>query len=546
MKRAGQPSRTIPSNPSGRVSFECDRRPNFHAAVPIRKPKPIALSITGNSLQAANRVSSSETASLSSSAPSAFWTYAPFSAFWDDGDADDEGRGRTGATRPRRDNDGGRGNSKGDGDGTKALKDDVMMAAVVQGQTELVSVQGQKNILTSSMGMNGASGSRVGIVPCMRATKEMMTATTDAAGAGTGAGAVVAAGVEQQHTRPVSLPAESTTTTIATAKSGSSQGQRRHSSEDGLVHGHGHEHGVGQNEDGTRCLPLSMYISNGPQPPSENVYAIPTKCRMVFHMRDEISRPHRGPGAGAAGADKTRRGSVPQQQQQRQSRQFRQTPEFPLKKSQSAKCTKTVSFKELDQWKDPSTARTAVDEDIEGKVGTKVGGEPPSAKISTRATMMRSGGEAGGVSVPMLIRPSIEGDLGTSGRSTSMPVSRVPPSSLPARPAQPRPSAQTHHRNLSTPSPSTPPSSSSSSSQTPATAGMVPRTMSTGAERSFRTKSTDLVSGGKFSRLWRSVAHRVSSHGHQHDGGQATIGGRGGGGDGAVASDLEPLVAIVS
>ncbi|KAF8939195.1 hypothetical protein EDD21DRAFT_360222 [Dissophora ornata] len=474
MRRAGQPPRKIPATATGRVSFECDQRDSQRHTT---APSP---SMDGEP-------------ALSSSAPSGFFAYAPFASF---GDSESDTAIRGLAGHPPLDSNTG----ENVGEALWAQMKNGDLSKVPQ-ESEPKPVQGTPAFFSKDN------------------EHERMSATTMASSLPTSTHA---------RAKPVSSKASEATL----------RGQRRHSSEDGLMHG-------------ARSLPLSMYMSNGQQPPTDNVYPIPSKCAMVFHMRDEVPRPK-----GMNGDEKVRGGPRPQSQ----PRVYQQKPQFPLKKSASAKCGKTVSFKEPEPWRELSTessagkavatiAATVVG--AEGAEGAKaeeplvilLGLGSPQLATCEQQTAEASSSPPACVPAIMLTRPSVDSHLQEAGsmthrleseaRHVSAPAAYPKtPSEPAARPVPTRP-GQGHHRNMSAPNTS---ALSSPSSPPP----NISRSISTGhvLAGTAAKSSKPPGSGNRFSRLWKNVAHK---YGHNHavrvqmDERPGVI---------RRGSDLEPLVTV--
>ncbi|KAF9115268.1 hypothetical protein BGX27_008389 [Mortierella sp. AM989] len=296
--------------------------------------------------------------------------------------------------------------------------------------------------------------------------------------------------------RPVS--AQATHSRAKRSSMALSREQRRHSSEDGLT-----------TSVAVRSLPLSMSLSSNGQSQPEQGLTIPTKCRMVFHMRDEVSKvksPSRE--EEKTGLSEKKGGCTPQQE----PRQY-QRP-VPLKKNPSNKGVKRVSFKEPEPWREsPAVPATLATEAVESLV---VLSEPSeleqvleydSTVIATSTTATDSTQS----SIDTVIEPLV--------RSSSAPPRT--PSKISTPSAQPRPSRPTnvHQRNMSAPSLSAFAASSANSDIPVNIQGSQP-------QKGSKSKSGS-GPGNRFSRLWKNVAQKYShNHGIRADHGPGSMIGR--------------------
>ncbi|KAF9950635.1 hypothetical protein BGZ70_001285, partial [Mortierella alpina] len=342
MKRASQPPRTLPAS-TGRVSFEC-------GSVDEKRPVSVPSSASPVSISAAKAPQDNL---LSSSAPSAYLTcYTPFSAFSDDdvvvapktmcytnghGKQASDGREKEPLYRqehPQR------------GDRRASFRDNDAILDVAQAKTSnapLPTDQDTRALLASRRAPPSSA-------PAASFTAAAVTiATEETANNNSGNHLRAAPGIPtraqstktKRSSEPGSVPPPSM------------REQRRHSSEDGLIN--------------TRILAMCLSRSHQ-EPPIDDEFAIPSKCRMVFHMRDEVSKVKgqlstTTTAAAAAGREEDKTGlgakrNFRPQQQPRQQRYNNNDPmqqqpmrEFGLKKSASTKCAKSVSFKEPEPWK---------------------------------------------------------------------------------------------------------------------------------------------------------------------------------------------------
>ncbi|KAF9345336.1 hypothetical protein BGX26_003258 [Mortierella sp. AD094] len=259
-----------------------------------------------------------------------------------------------------------------------------------------------------------------------------------------------------------------------------SREQRRHSSEDG-------------------------------QSQPEQGFVIPTKCRMVFHMRDEVSKV-KGPSAeeDKTGLSEKRGGYTPQQQ----PRQYQRPA--PPKKTGSNKCAKRVSFKEPEPWREacaeaPEAVATAAAEAVESLAVLL---EPvESEHVRESDTTVSTVSTTATRSTPTLIKKK-ETAVDSLVRSSSVPprapskVSNPPPSTPPnySRPTN------GHQRNMSEPL--------FSAFAAPSTGSNILNSTN-GSQSQKGSKST---SGNRFSRLWKNVAQKYGhSHGIQADHGASVM-----------------------
>ncbi|KAF9138330.1 hypothetical protein BG015_002428 [Linnemannia schmuckeri] len=355
--------------------------------------------------------------------------------------------------------------------------------------------------------------------------------------------------------------------------------QRRHSSEDGLA---------SYRRSASSSPPTSCIVDNI----NNNKYAIPPKCRMVFHMRDEVPRPREEDKTGLS--EKRFYQYRPQPQPRARIHSLSSSPDqgqeegsmlspltsspAPMKKPNSGKCVKMVSFKEPEPWRDvtPPPPPHQPPSSLSSSAETEKQGDPHDTKLArmlfTRLdipTIMvtepqqqkQSASASASASTPIAVRRPISEPIlsgGSTVLSTSSPLSSSSsPSSSAHRHIQatrkksatppprlsstslPSPSSSAddplssttsrHRRNLSMPVQSTSPSSPSSN---------VPRRMQAGQGPMVEEPKTK--SGNKLLRLWRSATQKYGNHHHHHNhqsnGGIGFLGGKG--------SDLEPLVSM--
>ncbi|KAF9994522.1 hypothetical protein BGZ80_000723 [Entomortierella chlamydospora] len=202
-------------------------------------------------------------------------------------------------------------------------------------------------------------------------------------------------------------------------------------------------------------------------------FVIPTKCRMVFHMRDEVSKD-KGSSVeeDKTGLSEKRGGCTPQQQ----PRQYQRPA--PVKKTGSNKCAKRVSFKEPEPWREACA-----------EASEAVASVPVEAVESLAVLPVESGSTISTASVTKST-PAIDSLV----RSSSVPskVLNSPPSTPPTNKLQ---------RNMSTPP--------SSAFDAPSAGSYIINNK----EGSQSQKGTKSVSGNRFSRLWKNVSQK---YGHNH------------------------------
>ncbi|KAG0197741.1 hypothetical protein BGX28_008736 [Mortierella sp. GBA30] len=538
MKHAFELPRTTPTL-TGRVSFECER---------IDEGRPTSLPSHLSPVSVSATTESSEVEILSTSAPSSYVShYTPFSAFGDDDDVNNA------AVIPKRSKSYSKGQSKRavyaqgrqehQEERWAPFRDNHETQSEKVTQTELstpVQNEGQdaRALLVSRRASSSSAptGAFVTIDTC---TTEPTTTTT-----------TIRAQLNNKTTARFSEPGLMSSCSVSRA-------QRRHSSEDGLIN--------------TRFLAMCLSRSQQ-QPPIDDDFAIPSKCRMVFHMRDEVSKvkeQQQVPGGGTE-EDKTglsaKKNFRPLQQPRQKrysemmhSRRQAEGEEMGLKKSASTKCAKSVSFKEPEPWKACSTA-AAIDSTTtastqQGAVDVKAKKRDPSVILSEPISLCPSLWEQ---------QPSPEVSATPSGRLATAPLtqpssgskkatndSNARPSSAPAaynssKTKTPSVSLQGHQRNVSAPS-----SAPSLSSTPPSSSAISTRDDSKGR------MTTPPSSGNKFSRLWKSLAQRYIHHHHQqqqqeqqqqqyphHPGVVRMHISEGPGGLIRRGSDLEPLVSV--
>ncbi|KAG9066745.1 hypothetical protein KI688_012654 [Linnemannia hyalina] len=339
--------------------------------------------------------------------------------------------------------------------------------------------------------------------------------------------------------------------------------QRRHSSEDGLA---------SYRRSASSSPPTSCIVDNI----NSNKYAIPPKCRTVFHMRDEVPRPREEEKTGLS--EKRFYQYRPQPQPRARfhslSSSSDQTQEegsilSPLtssptstKKPNGGKSAKMVSFKEPEPWRDvtppppshqpPSSLSSSSSAETEKQGGCQDTRQarmlftrldvPTIMVTEPQQQQKQSTSASSSASTPTVRRPMSEPILSggstmlsTLSSSSSSPSSAhrniqatrqksSPPSSSVAD--EPLSSSTSRHRrNLSMPVQST---SSSSSSH-------VPKRMQAGQGPMVEEPKTK--SGNKLLRLWKSATQKYGSHhSHHHNHQVGLLGGKG--------SDLEPLVSM--
>ncbi|KAF9566619.1 hypothetical protein EC968_003711 [Mortierella alpina] len=547
MKRAGQPPRSLPAS-TGRVSFECG---NVDERRPVSKPSPAS----PVSISAAK---TSQDNLLSSSAPSAYLTcYTPFSAFSDDDVA------IVPKTMCYKN---GHGKQASDGREKEPLYSQEHQQcgdrwASFRDNEDVIPDVAQEKV--SEVSLSTTDQDARALLASRRAPPSSAPAASPAAtaAAATAAAVTIAADgtASSNHLRAApGIPTRAQSTKIKRSSEPGSgpppsmREQRRHSSEDGLI--------------STRILAMCLSRSHQ-EPPIDDDFAIPSKCRMVFHMRDEVSKV-KGQTSAASGReeDKTglKRNSRPQQQprqQQRYNHDPMQQPmrEFGLKKSASTKCAKTVSFKEPEPWKTCTTTTPQASTTAESTAATttatttaplmgllsqdekrRTETEQPAVMLSEPISLCDSyaAAEQPSLATASGSHLSVESTAAGLTRPSSAPASyekRGTASSSTSAPARTR---QGHQRNLSE---SSLPSSSSSASLLNADS----------RGRTTSTTTTPPTSKSRFSRLWKSLAQRYTHH-HQHQQqqqqhphGVARLHvSDGPGGLIRRGSDLEPLVAM--
>ncbi|CAO3565935.1 unnamed protein product [Mortierella alpina] len=540
MKRASQPPRTLPS--TGRVSFECgsvdERRP-----VSVPSPSPVSIS-TATALQ---------DDLLSSSAPSSYLTcYTPFSAFSDDdmvaapkamcytnghGKQASDGREKEPLytqEHPQR------------GDRNASFRDNAALPEIAQAKTSNAPLSTDQDKTRALLASRRAPPSSA---PAASFTAAAVTIAADETANNNNNN-----NNNSNHLRAApGIPTRAQSTKIKRSSEPGSvpppsmREQRRHSSEDGLI--------------STRILAMCLSRSHQ-EPPIDDEFAIPSKCRMVFHMRDEVSKVKgQLPAATAAGREEDKTGlgakrNFRPQQQPRQQRYHNDTMpqqptrEFGLKKSTSTKCAKSVSFKEPEPWKNctqggvaataESTAATAPLIRFLGQDEKETGTEPEQVILSEPISLSSSYAAeqpSSAATTPARMHLSVESTASGLTRPSSAPASYEKSMTTSTSTAATARARQGHQRNLSE---SSLPSSTSSSAQL-SNANSRGRVNST-------TTATPPSSKSRFSRLWKSLAQRYTHH-HQHQqphGAARLHVADGPGGLIRRGSDLEPLVAMAS
>ncbi|KAF8945307.1 hypothetical protein BGZ47_002900 [Haplosporangium gracile] len=352
--------------------------------------------------------------------------------------------------------------------------------------------------------------------------------------------------------------------------------QRRHSSDDGLAF---------YRRSASSSPPTSCIVDNI----NNNKYAIPPKCRMVFHMRDEVPRPREEDKTELSEKrfyqyrpqpqPRVRIRSLYSSSDQGQEKGSMLSPltstSTPMKKPNSGKCAKMVSFKEPESWRDvtppppshqpPSSLSSSAETEKQGdphdtkqvrmlltrlNIPTIMVTEPQQQKQSTSASASASTSTPTAVRRPMS-EPILSG--GSTVLSTSSPLSS---SSSPSSSA---------HRHIQATRATSPPRFSSASSPSLSSSADGPlssttsrhhRSLSMTVQSTFSSPSSNVPrrmqagqgpmveesktkSGNKFLRLWRSATQKYGNHhhhSHQSNGGVGFLGGKG--------SDLEPLVSM--
>ncbi|KAG0304555.1 hypothetical protein BGZ98_005359 [Dissophora globulifera] len=338
-----------------------------------------------------------------------------------------------------------------------------------------------------------------------------------------------------------------------------SREQRRHSSEDGLVHG--------TTAGAARSLPLCMQMSKGgQQQATPDVYTVPPKCRMVFHMRDEVSK-YKGPIHGSEEdrtgcGEKTSRGAGDGYSPQPQPRRY------PPKKSSSNKCTKTVSFREPEPWRECLTAADDIQSTEAATIvvatatvpsymysdGVKIA-DPLAVVSESEDPPLATLKPAMALSSPLIETNLSASDLywhrnqqslsqGSHDLKKSLPTA---PGAFPLATTPAQPHHHHHQRNMSAPSVTAFIAPSSTSLPQP---GVISRSYSSGQPRTpmasgakSAKSSNSQISGNRFSRLWKSVAHKYNNnpaHGHEV---RMQVSDRPGGMVGP-RTELEPLVSM--
>ncbi|KAF9432615.1 hypothetical protein BGZ76_010557 [Entomortierella beljakovae] len=259
------------------------------------------------------------------------------------------------------------------------------------------------------------------------------------------------------------------------------KGQRRFPSEDGLTTSAAH-----------RSIPLSVCLSGNGQKGPDQGFAIPTRCKMVFHMRDEVSK---NKPDEKNGLNEKRGDSAPQQQ----PRQY-QRP-LPLKKNGSNKSVKRVSFKEPEPWRETVATVAAADTDSEAERLLAVLSESelvPELENNVSSAPL----------VTLTYTQPVQTSTDSLVRSASVPLkprTQFTNQTPPVKTTILR-STTGHHDNLSLPL---------------CTGLEVPDNQS---QSNAKSKSG---SGNKISRLWKNVAQRYShGHGMRVDHGSGVMVGR--------------------
>ncbi|KAF9900928.1 hypothetical protein EC991_006735 [Linnemannia zychae] len=356
--------------------------------------------------------------------------------------------------------------------------------------------------------------------------------------------------------------------------------QRRHSSEDGRPCATGT----------TSSPPLNNRPSSSP-PASFDKYAIPPKCRMVFHMRDEVPRPREEDKTGLS----ENRFYQYRPQLQPRGRIHTQSPSssssssadksqdegsslstpissIPVKKPNTGKCAKMVSFKEPEPWRDvtppppPFVVQNEKRDRQEAKqirilftrldIPTITVTEPNQQKQQQQMREISSS-----ALTPTVRRPTSEPILSngstvlSSSSSSSLrhvqaatrASTSTPPPTESSSPNQQQPFSSAmggrHRRNMSMPIQFV-----SSPSPLTAAGSNVPGRMQAGQGGAMivepRTTATT-KSGNRLLRLWKSATQKYSSHySHHHSGHHLHGAANGVGCLGGKGSDLEPLVSM--
>ncbi|KAF9981739.1 hypothetical protein BGZ75_006911 [Mortierella antarctica] len=523
MKRTGQPPRTLPAS-TGRVSFEC-------GTVDERRPVSVPSPASPVSISAAKAPQDNL---LASSAPSAYLTcYTPFSAFSDD---DVVPKTMCYTNSPRKQASDGREreplytqeHQQRGGDRWASFRDNDVIPDVAQEKVSEAPLQTDQDTRALLASRRAPPSSAPAASPAATTT----IAADDTASCNNHIRAAPGIPTRAQSTK-IKRSSEPGSGTPPSMRE-----QRRHSSEDGLI--------------STRILAMCLSRSHQ-EPPIDDEFAIPSKCRMVFHMRDEVSKVKGGQTSTAAGReeDKTGLGAKRNFRPQQQPRQQRYNPhdnmqqpmrEFGLKKSASTKCAKTVSFKEPEPWKTFTQAAAATAAATAESTATttaplislgqdeKTTETEPAVILSEPISLCSSyAAEQPSSATPPTKHLSVES---TAAADTTRPSSA--PASYEKTAARARPG---HQRNLSE---SSLPSSSSGSLTSNANVG----------GRVISTATTPPSSKSRFGRLWKSLAQRYTHH-HQHQQQQQHPHGvarlhvsDGPGGLIRRGSDLEPLVAM--
>ncbi|KAG0054800.1 hypothetical protein BGZ83_010362 [Gryganskiella cystojenkinii] len=512
MRRAGQPPRVIPSSGNGRVSFECDQidRPiKHHHQQQQQQQRTQAISIT-NARSPLSKTTTAE--SLSSSAPSALFLYEPFSS-------DKVQTSPTTDLDTRQQIQSRKRPIVGAGGGYDHLRSTTTTTTPGRGESRtrllpLSSIPDDDVTTVKEDTTARAAQPSLSSIPTTTTTSSPSTNFGD-----TAFGTPLPPTFSSTTTNPLSRADSNnkSTTTSSHHHLLSVKEQRRHSSEDGLVT--------------SSAAPLIQE------------HAIPPKCRMVFHMRDEVSKVKGSCPSSANGSGHTRSGNLYRAggdggyasfRPQQQPRQWQAVPQYPLKTTTSLKTPKTVSFQEPEPW-DIVSAPVILVPEKKSERGTIMITPPTTPPKSTSLLAQPE---------ITLTRPTFESerqededdeenekiDSALPRTTATNPATRLgPPSSTPAIRSSATLEHRGHTRNLSAPSPSA--SALKKTTTTSIMTAPLPLIRSATASSSTNGGVPSPPSSGRgsrISRLWRSVAQKVTHSNHQSGHRQDSSNGNGG------------------
>ncbi|KAK5814446.1 hypothetical protein F5H01DRAFT_346647 [Linnemannia elongata] len=590
--------RTNPSRPSSSPSQSTSTHNNHHSTFPSSSsPTP-----TFSTSNRRSTIAKNKTECLSSSAPSSassISTYSPFSSFEDDiGDSYINGNKEAMTPKPKRERPLSRDSSlKQQRQRWASWSNDATITKQQQQQQQQQHQESDLPPVQEERSPQQQSFLGVSTTASTTATRASTAAMTTDDNQDTPIASPASFEAVQTNTRLANPPVvphtttSITTTTACTATSTATgnlssnpivqtptrqqksakdrvaeREQRRHSSEDGLA---------SYRRSASSSPPTSCIVDNI----NSNKYAIPPKCRMVFHMRDEVPRPREEDKTELSEKrfyqyrpqpqPRARIHSLSSSSDQAQEEGSMLSPltssPAPVKKPNSGKCAKMVSFKEPEPWRDvtppppsqpPSSLSSSSSAETENQgdshdtkqvrmLFTRL--DIPTIMVTEPQQQQNQSTSASSTASPPTVRrpmsePILSGGstvLSTSSSSspssahrhieaTRQKSSTPPPRSSSAADEPLSSVTSRHRRNLSMPVQST---SSSSSSNVP---------MRMQAGQGPMVEEPKAKSGNKLLRLWRSATQKYGNHhSHHHNHQAAGVGFLGGKG-----SDLEPLVSM--